>query len=63
MSSVLITGVTGFLGRYLARQFFQAGWTVLRDFQRKKRSTITLVYTKYPQTTFRDREALRALNG
>ncbi|MCG9892423.1 MAG: NAD-dependent epimerase/dehydratase family protein [Thermosynechococcaceae cyanobacterium MS004] len=29
MSSVLITGVTGFLGRYLARQFFQAGWTVV----------------------------------
>jgi UDP-glucose 4-epimerase len=29
MSSVLITGVTGFIGRYVARQFFQAGWTVM----------------------------------
>ncbi|AFY75125.1 nucleoside-diphosphate-sugar epimerase [Synechococcus sp. PCC 7502] len=28
MKTVLITGVTGFLGRYIARQFSQAGWTV-----------------------------------
>ncbi len=29
MKTVLITGVTGFLGRYIARQFKQAGWTVV----------------------------------
>jgi UDP-glucose 4-epimerase len=28
VKTVLITGVTGFLGRYIARQFSQAGWTV-----------------------------------
>jgi UDP-glucose 4-epimerase len=28
MKTVLITGVTGFLGRYIARQFHQAGWSV-----------------------------------
>ena len=28
MKTVLITGVTGFLGRYIARQFSQAGWIV-----------------------------------
>jgi len=28
MKTVLITGVTGFLGRYIARQFSQAGWLV-----------------------------------
>ncbi|MFN4835072.1 MAG: NAD-dependent epimerase/dehydratase family protein [Pseudanabaena sp.] len=28
MKIVLITGVTGFLGRYIARQFSQAGWLV-----------------------------------
>ena len=28
MKTVLITGVTGFLGRYIARQFSQAGWSV-----------------------------------
>lgn len=28
MKTVLITGVTGFLGRYIARQFSQAGWAV-----------------------------------
>lgn len=29
MKTVLITGVTGFIGRYIARQFFDAGWSVL----------------------------------
>jgi UDP-glucose 4-epimerase len=29
MSRVLITGVTGFIGRYAARQFSEAGWTVI----------------------------------
>jgi UDP-glucose 4-epimerase len=29
MSRVLITGVTGFIGRYTARQFSEAGWTVI----------------------------------
>lgn len=29
MKTVLITGVTGFLGRYIARQFNQAGWMVV----------------------------------
>lgn len=29
MKVVLITGVTGFLGRYIARQFMQAGWSVV----------------------------------
>lgn len=28
MSLVLITGVTGFIGRYVARQFAEAGWSV-----------------------------------
>lgn len=27
--TVLITGVTGFIGRYIARQFTQAGWSVI----------------------------------
>jgi len=29
MKTVLITGVTGFIGRYIARQFFDAGWSVV----------------------------------
>ena len=29
MKTVLVTGVTGFLGRYIARQFTQAGWVVV----------------------------------
>jgi UDP-glucose 4-epimerase len=29
MSQVLITGVTGFIGRYVARQFFEDGWAVM----------------------------------
>jgi UDP-glucose 4-epimerase len=29
LKTVLITGVTGFLGRYIARQFTQAGWVVV----------------------------------
>jgi UDP-glucose 4-epimerase len=29
VKSVLVTGVTGFLGRYIARQFFQSGWNVV----------------------------------
>jgi UDP-glucose 4-epimerase len=29
MSRVLITGVTGFIGRYAARQFSEAGWSVI----------------------------------
>jgi hypothetical protein len=33
-----------------------------RDFQRKKRSTITLDYTKYPQTIFRGQEVLPVLS-
>ncbi|NJL53240.1 MAG: NAD-dependent epimerase/dehydratase family protein, partial [Hydrococcus sp. SU_1_0] len=29
MKVALITGVTGFLGRYIARQFTQAGWSIV----------------------------------
>lgn len=29
MNTVLITGVTGFLGRYIARQFAESGWSVV----------------------------------
>ncbi|MCF2146325.1 SDR family oxidoreductase [Desmonostoc muscorum LEGE 12446] len=29
MKTVLITGVTGFIGRYVARQFAEAGWNVV----------------------------------
>jgi len=29
MKTVLVTGVTGFIGRYVARQFSEAGWSVV----------------------------------
>ena len=29
MKTVLITGVTGFIGRYTARQFTEVGWQVV----------------------------------
>ncbi|HEY9300678.1 MAG TPA: NAD-dependent epimerase/dehydratase family protein, partial [Phormidium sp.] len=29
MKTVLITGVAGFLGRYVARYFTQNGWSVI----------------------------------
>jgi UDP-glucose 4-epimerase len=49
LSKVLITGVTGFIGRYVARQFSEAGWSVLglgtRPLENAPRQDLTFYQT------------------